>query len=106
MKDVIVKALESLLEKVKSDSCELTEAEMLQALDLLEKANKDRGMSKEEACRYLNISRSTFDTYIRNGWIPKGEKRLGFKELSWLESDLDIACEKIRKMLINDKIGD
>jgi len=29
MKDVIVKALESLLEKVKSDSCELTEAEML-----------------------------------------------------------------------------
>lgn len=63
-------------------------------------------LSKEEACRYLNLSRSTFDTYIRNGWIPKGEKRLGFKELSWLESDLDIACEKIRKMLINDKIGD
>jgi hypothetical protein len=29
MKDVIVKVLESLLEKVKSDSCELTEAEML-----------------------------------------------------------------------------
>lgn len=104
MKDVIVKALEILIEKVKSDSCELTETEVLQALDLLEKANKDRGMSKEEAYKYLNLSRSTFDTYIRNGWIPKGEKRLGFKELSWLESDLDIACEKIRGMLTNNKI--
>lgn len=106
MKDVIIKVLESVLEKVKSDSCEMTEAEMIQALNLLEQANKDRGMSKEEACRYLNMSRSTFDTYIRNGWIPQGEKRLGFKELSWLQSDLDIACEKIRKMLTNNKIED
>lgn len=29
MKDIVVKALESLLEKIKSDSCELTETEML-----------------------------------------------------------------------------
>lgn len=106
MKDILIKTLELLLEKIKSDSCELTEVEMLQALELLEKANHDRGMSKEEACRYLNLSRSTFDTYIRNGWIPKGEKRIGFKELSWLQSDLDISCEKIRKMMINNNVED
>ena len=84
MKNIVIKALEVLLDKIKADSSNMTEEEMLQALDLLEKANHDRGMSKEEACKYLNMSRSTFDTYIRNGYIPNGQKRLGFKELSWL----------------------
>ena len=83
MKTLIIKSLETILERLKSDSCALTTEQMVEALKLLEEANKDRGMSKEEACRYLNVSRSTFDTYIRNGWIPKGEKQMGFKELSW-----------------------
>lgn len=106
MKDVVIKALESVLDKLKSDSCNLTEQQMLDALNLLEEANKDRGLSKEQACKYLNLSRSTFDTYIRNGWIPKGEKRLGFKELSWSQYDLDIACDHIKRMLTDYKIND
>ena len=79
MKDILIKTLESLLDKVKQDSCELTKEEMLEAINVLEKANNNRGMSKAEACKYLNLSRSTFDTYVRYGWIPKGEKRMGFK---------------------------
>jgi predicted DNA-binding transcriptional regulator AlpA len=46
-------------------------------------------LSKIEAANYLGVSRATFDNYINNGWIPKGNKRIGFKELSWNKCDLD-----------------
>lgn len=35
-------------------------------------------------------SRATFDNYVRDGFIPKGIKQEGFKELSWNKADLDI----------------
>jgi len=37
----------------------------------------------------MGVSRATFDNYIARGWIPKGQKRQGFKELFWNKSDLD-----------------
>lgn len=37
----------------------------------------------------LIYHRATFDNYVKNGWIPKGYKQDGFKELSWMKSDLD-----------------
>ena len=50
----------------------------------------DYRMSKVQACDYLGVSRATFDNYVRDGFIPKGIKQEGFKELSWQKSDLDI----------------
>ena len=50
----------------------------------------DQRMSKIMACDYLGVSRATFDNYVRDGFIPKGIKEDGFKELSWWKSDLDI----------------
>lgn len=47
-------------------------------------------MSKVMACDYLGVCRATFDNYVRDGFIPKGIKEDGFKELSWNKSDLDI----------------
>lgn len=52
-------------------------------------ADKTKRMSKYEAYTYLNISRATFDNYIREGKIPKGVKQQGFKELSWSRKDLN-----------------
>ena len=46
-------------------------------------------MSKIAACDYLGVSRATFDNYVKNGYIPKGEQKYGFKELSWRKYDLD-----------------
>ena len=46
-------------------------------------------MSKVAAYDYLGISRATFDNYVKLGMIPKGEKKYGFKELSWRKYDLD-----------------
>lgn len=53
-------------------------------------ANPDYRMSKVQACDYLGVSRATFNNYVRDGFIPKGIKQEGFKELSWQKSDLDI----------------
>lgn len=57
-------------------------------------------MSKYEACLYLNMSRSTFDSNVKQGVIPKGKKRLGFKEIYWLKSDLDKVLVNLYKLNI------
>lgn len=46
--------------------------------------------SKYQACKYLRISRATFDNWVRSGKLPKGRKQQGFKELYWLKRDLDV----------------
>lgn len=46
-------------------------------------------MSKADACSYLHMSRSTFDSWVRCGSIPKGKKMRGWKELYWSKADLD-----------------
>ena len=46
-------------------------------------------MSKYQAYQYLNVSRATFDNYVREGRLPRGKKEAGFKELSWKKQDLD-----------------
>lgn len=45
-------------------------------------------MSKEQACIYLNMSRSKFDQYIREGKLPKGRKRMGFTEKIFYKDEL------------------
>jgi predicted DNA-binding transcriptional regulator AlpA len=52
-------------------------------------------MSKEQACNYLNLSRSRFDDLVRERKIPRGKKRVGFKELYWYQDELDF-CKKDR----------
>jgi predicted DNA-binding transcriptional regulator AlpA len=59
--------------------------------------NKNKRLSKYKACEYLNMSRATFDNYVREGKIPKGKKEAGFKELSWTKKELDDAIANFRK---------
>lgn len=58
-------------------------------------------MSKIQACDYLGVSRATFDNYVKNGWIPKGYKQDGFKELSWMKSDLDFYLDTYSLIISN-----
>lgn len=46
-------------------------------------------LSKYQVCKYLKISRATFDNYVKAKKIPKGRKQIGFKELFWYKKDLD-----------------
>ena len=90
-KKLVVKYLEEAIQRIESDDCELSDAE---AMDIV-KVIAHRHMSKEQACSYLNLSRSRFDDLVRERKIPKGRKRVGFKELCWYQDELDF-CKKDR----------
>ena len=81
--------LQNCIDRIDAGNSNLSAEEEVEIIELLKKyTNKDRKFSKYQACKYLNISRATFDKYIREGKIPKGKKEAGFKELFYLESDL------------------
>ena len=85
--------LQNCIDRIDAGNSNLSAEEEIEIIELLKKyTNKDRKFSKYQACKYLNISRATFDKYIREGKIPKGKKEAGFKELFYLESDLREFC--------------
>lgn len=98
LKKILSKTLRHLADQLDANSCEISEQESLEIMEVIAKCNTERPMSKEQACDYLHLSRSTFDTYVRNGYIPRGQKILGFKELGWVKADLDIANEKLKHL--------
>jgi hypothetical protein len=93
LKRAVSKILREVADKIDSDNCELSEE---QAMDIIS-AISHEVLSKDEACGYLNLSRSRFDDLVREGIIPRGRKRRGFKELIFYKDELDIALTKIEK---------
>lgn len=89
MMNIIKSLLQNCIDRIDSGNSNLSTDEEIEVIQLLKKyTDKDKKLSKYQACKYLNISRATFDKYIREGKIPKGKKEAGFKELFYLESDL------------------
>ena len=88
-RQLVAKYMREIADKIEVGTSEISESE---AMDILRTVAHEP-MSKEQACVYLNLSRSRFDDLIREGRIPKGRKRVGFKELVWWEDELE-ACKK------------
>jgi len=82
---LITKLLRETADKIDTGNCELTESEAMDIMSVL----SHKAMSKEDACIYLNLSRSRFDDLVREGKLPKGKKRRGFKELVYYQDELD-----------------
>lgn len=83
-KMLAAKRLRDVAAAIETNTCEINDEQ----LEEIAKVLGHTPMSKEQACDYLRISRSTFDTKIRNGELPKGRKRSGFKELVWYKDEL------------------
>ena len=95
--DVIAQLLEQCLGNIKAGTSNISEEDQLEIVEMLRKyTDKDRRLSKYQAYTYLNISRATFDNYVREGKIPKGKKETGWKELSWSESELKEVIKQFR----------
>ena len=84
----MLRLIRNLLEQIVNDIDSGSQDDQQEVLSLIQKFTS-KELSKLEAADYIGVSRATFDNYIKNGWIPQGRKRKGFKELSWNKSDLD-----------------
>lgn len=82
--------LQTIIDNIDNGNSNASEEELDETLNMINKITNTRDkLSKYQACKYLKMSRATFDNYVRAGNIPRGRKEQGFKELFWLKSDLD-----------------
>ena len=86
LKKIIVKLLRETADKIDAGNSELTDCEAMDIMSVL----THQAMSKDDACIYMNMSRSKFDDLLREGKLPKGRKRRGFKELVFYKDELDM----------------
>lgn len=90
MLDIIKKLLLKIVDDIDAGNSNISEEESIELIKNLKRfTDKEQRMSKYAACQYLNISRATFDNYVREGKLPKGKHEIGFKELSWTKKILD-----------------
>lgn len=90
MLNIISKMLRGIADRIDEGSISSNPEETMQAMEALKVfVDKSKRLSKYQACQYLNVSRATFDNYVRAGKLPKGKHEAGFKELSWDKRDLD-----------------
>lgn len=97
MIQVIKKLLLDIIQNIDSENSNISEGEALEIVDSLKRfTDKEKRLSKYAACEYLNVSRATFDNYVREGKLPRGKHEIGFKELSWSKKELDEFVKKCR----------
>lgn len=90
MLNIIKDLLLKVVDNIDSGNSNLSDQEAIQLISHLRNlTDKEQRLSKYQACQYLNISRATFDNYVRSGKLPRGKHTAGFKELNWCKKDLD-----------------
>lgn len=89
---IVANTLRDIANKLDAGNSELSETEAMDIMAVL----SHRVMSKDTACKYLNLSRSRFDDLVRENKLPKGRKRVGFKEKAWYQDELDECVRKIK----------
>lgn len=98
MIQIIKSLLLKMVDDIDAGNSNLSEEECIDVIRTLKRYTRtDTRFSKMSACKYLNISRSAFDLYVRNGFISKGHKEVGFKELHWTKKELDKFIKLRRK---------
>lgn len=97
MLKVIRNLLLKIVNNIDAGNSNITENEAIESAKVLQSyTDKTVKMSKYQAYQYLNVSRATFDNYVREGRLPRGKKEAGFKELFWAQKDLDEFIKKSR----------
>ena len=96
MLSIIKELLLNIVDNIDTGNSRIPEDKQIELIGYLnEFTNTTERLSKYKACQYLNVSRATFDNYVREGKLPKGKKTPGFNELSWTKKELE---EYRRKM--------
>lgn len=86
---MIKKLLLGIVNDIDAGNSEVTEEEEIKIIKSLQRyTRKDNKWNKYQAYTFLNISRATFDRYVREGRIPRGKPEAGSKELKWSEREI------------------
>lgn len=97
MLEIIKKLLLKIVDNIDAGNSNITSEEAIDVVKVLSSyTDKEVRLSKYQACQYLNISRASFDNYVRSGKLPKGIKQQGFKELFWTKKSLDTYIKAYR----------
>lgn len=83
-KKLIKEQLNQVMARIDSDSCEVDVNTAMQIMSVI----AHEPLSKAEAYQELGISRSKFDSLVKDGKLPQGKKRLGFNELVWYKDEI------------------
>lgn len=98
MLKIIRNLLLKIIDNIDTGNSNLTENEMIDIVTALRAyTDKEVRLSKYQSCQYLNISRASFDNYVRSGKLPQGLKQAGFKEKFWTKKDLDYFKDLYKK---------
>lgn len=98
MLKVIRNLLLKIIDNIDTGNSNLTEEETIKVIETLKSfTDRELRLSKYQACQYLNISRASFDNYVRSGKLPQGLKQAGFKEKFWTKKTLDFFINTYRK---------
>lgn len=98
MLKAIRRLLLKIVDNIDSGNSNLEEKEALEVVEALRHyTDKEIRLSKYQACKYLNLSRASFDNYVRSGKLPHGLKEVGFKEKFWTKKCIDEFKEQYRK---------
>lgn len=90
MLKIIREILSKIVNDIDAGNSNITDNDAMELTKILKSyTDKTQKMSKYQACRHLNVSRATFDNYVREGLLPRGTREAGFKELFWTQKDLD-----------------
>lgn len=82
--------LAQLIDDLDAGNTYLSESEMMDIMDLFNRLNnRNTMMNRTEAAEYLHMSQRSFDRYVHDGVIPKGEHHRGDKQILWRRADLD-----------------
>lgn len=84
VKENLVKLLRETADKIDAGNSEIEEEQALEILKLI----AHEPVSKERAAIELKISPSRFDALVAEGKLPKGKKKLGWKELRYYLDDV------------------
>lgn len=93
IKKNFVKLLRETADKIDAGNSEIDEEQAINIMKLI----AHQPMSKEQAAMYLNMSTSRFDVLVKEGYLPKGRKKLGWKEKRWYQDEIDASLNKYKK---------
>jgi predicted DNA-binding transcriptional regulator AlpA len=92
VREGLSKLLREIADKLDTNTSEIEEEQALEIMKLI----AHYPISKESAAIELGIHPSSFDKLVAEGKIPKGKKKLGWKELRWYTDDIIEAGKKYK----------